>query len=65
MITVKCSRCGEELFEPGGLAFSPPDEHDSATKYHLCKHCWERFLIRFREMQDIEPIEDERTHGEG
>lgn len=44
MIKVKCDSCDIELQEQGGLAFSPPNHGDSA-KYHLCRFCWNKFLL--------------------
>ena len=52
---IRCDRCKEKLEEPGGLAFSPPQEHaeryqlcsDSqplwSRKVHLCQSCWYDF----------------------
>lgn len=41
MIAVKCSLCGNELDEPGGLAFSPPSfPFDMVDKFHVCRTCW-------------------------
>lgn len=48
-IKVMCDKCGKELTDLGGLAFSPP-EHPYQTgpvtwvgKVHLCRVCWRRF----------------------
>lgn len=38
-LKVKCDRCGEELKEPGGLVFSPP-EAGVSLKFHVCDKCW-------------------------
>jgi hypothetical protein len=49
-IKPKCDKCGNELKEYGGLAFSPPrtlpDESPSldVNKYHICADCWRKFL---------------------
>lgn len=40
MITVFCSKCGNELTECGGLIFSPPKAHGWVMKHHLCESCW-------------------------
>lgn len=40
----KCSKCGGELETSGALAFSPPIEN-KVEKYHICKKCWELFLV--------------------
>ncbi len=57
-IKVACNKCGQELTEPGGLAFSPPLGGEvtitvnnivsrttimKVDKKHLCVSCWERF----------------------
>lgn len=47
MIKPKCDKCGLELEDFGGLAFSPPvkfSETSTVVKLHLCKTCWEEFL---------------------
>ena len=41
-ISPKCDKCGNELTENGGLAFSPPFENKS-SKWHLCARCWSLF----------------------
>jgi hypothetical protein len=41
MIAPKCDKCQAQLNEFGGLAFSPPDTENKATKYHLCIACFE------------------------
>lgn len=43
MLKIKCSRCKEELSEPGGLCFSPPN-YDMVGKFHLCVSCWMLWL---------------------
>ncbi len=49
-IEVICIRCGEELDEPGGLIFGPPDALDGRTvKLHLCVGCYS--LVQFSIMQ--------------
>lgn len=35
-----CDGCRVPLTEPGGLVFSPPNEHDECTKSHLCVECY-------------------------
>jgi len=44
-LTVTCRRCKQELDEPGGLLFSPPDQdpsyEDTVEKYHICVGCYE------------------------
>ena len=58
-LKVKCDKCGEELDEFGGLAFSPPippvDENDfSVKKYHICGSCWKLFewWIAYKDKQE-------------
>lgn len=36
---IKCSACGSELKEPGGLLFGSPEPDGMVTKDHLCVHC--------------------------
>jgi hypothetical protein len=51
MIKPRCDKCGKELTEYGGLAFSPPDTMvDGAPskeifKYHICRKCWKQFIL--------------------
>lgn len=41
MIAVNCCVCGNELDEPGAIAFSPPDvPFGMVDKFHICKACW-------------------------
>ena len=46
-ITVRCSFCGNELMQPGGLAFSPPKSEETweVDKLHICVTCWTRLFI--------------------
>lgn len=51
MITVCCDKCGTELSELGGVAFSPPVKlrnglvyRPQVVKIHLCKKCWYKFM---------------------
>lgn len=38
-LKINCYRCTRELEKPGALIFTPPDEKDNCTKYHLCPDC--------------------------
>ena len=42
-IKIICDKCGNELTELGGLAFSPPDS-TLCHKKHLCVDCYDKFL---------------------
>jgi hypothetical protein len=50
MIKPKCDKCGEELQEYGGLAFSPPETLPDGSpgcqvyKIHICAKCWKLLL---------------------
>jgi hypothetical protein len=46
-ISVFCSKCSEELEEPGALVFSPPQSDVVVNKFHVCKKCFKMvaFLI--------------------
>lgn len=47
MLKLDCDKCGEELGDPGGLAFGPPHStgvEAVAVKYHLCLECWKLFM---------------------
>lgn len=39
-IVVLCSRCDDELVEPGAILFGPPDGSDFSHKDHLCLSCY-------------------------
>lgn len=46
LLKIGCDKCGNELVEPGGLAFGPPHTtgiEALAVKYHLCRKCWVLF----------------------
>jgi len=46
MIPVLCRRCGEELTEPGALAFGlPVHGWDRVVKHHICKECWTKKVL--------------------
>ena len=48
MIEIFCSKCKEELTEPGGLLFSEPGYDDGrCEKYHLCCSCLVEVLKSF------------------
>ncbi len=46
MFKVDCAKCKKELFEPGALIFSPPEEkwddfnRITVEKFHLCIECF-------------------------
>ncbi len=48
MIEVFCARCKQELNEPGGIIFSPPEEPaciiSKVDKMHLCCECYLEFI---------------------
>lgn len=43
MITVKCNKCGQEMFVKGAILVSPPLEktEEIHAKYHICILCYE------------------------
>ncbi len=43
-ISPKCSKCSNELDEPGGILLSPPDNENKAKKYHLCVQCFNKII---------------------
>lgn len=49
---VVCAECGDELEQPGALAFSPPRSDDEVTKYHICRECWKWMLGTMRLLQN-------------
>lgn len=53
MITVFCSKCGNELSTAGGLMFSPPTSN-IVTKFHLCQKCWELILSSLTQPNESE-----------
>lgn len=53
MIDVKCSVCGEDLYEPGGLVFSPPDNKGICKKNHLCKKCYDTVSRIFLNIKEV------------
>lgn len=48
MIDVRCFACQKDLDAPGALLFSPPDQSDACTKFHLCGACFVRMVETFR-----------------
>lgn len=61
-IEVICAKCEEELDEPGGLIFGPPDAIDGkAAKLHLCVDCYS--LVQFSIMSKAPTIP--MMHEEG
>lgn len=52
-LRVVCDCCKIPMTEPGGLAFSPPDDLiDVVVKYHLCRACWRAFAVWFVSRQE-------------
>lgn len=47
-ITPSCDKCGKELSEFGGLAFSPPDDDGKVSKYHICRQCFSEMQKSFK-----------------
>ena len=43
---IKCDSCERELDELGALLFSPPDENNNCTKYHICVYCFQKPNIK-------------------
>lgn len=41
MINPRCDFCGHDLFDFGGLLFSPPNKDSVVKKYHVCTKCFE------------------------
>ncbi len=53
MIKVVCDLCLNELYDAGGLIFSPPATEFELVcgKYHVCRTCWEKRLFPFIQKQ--------------
>jgi len=47
-MTIKpiCDFCNQELKEFGAILLSPPDEKNNVKKYHICKECYKRIIIK-------------------
>ncbi len=48
----ECCLCGNDLENPGALAFSPP-VNGGVDKYHICTSCWKvrvRPVLEFRKL---------------
>jgi len=66
MIKVICNICDKELEDSGSLIFSPPDDLNTVTKWHVCRTCWHilhgyvRIVSESRKKQDykLRPIEE-------
>jgi hypothetical protein len=47
-LQLNCFRCRHPIDIPGALLFSPPDDHDTCTKIHLCSTCYAATLLFFQ-----------------
>lgn len=47
-IEPKCDRCKKELIEYGAILFGPPDMEGKAKKFHICKECYEKIILEFK-----------------
>lgn len=47
MMLIECDKCGKEIVERAALALSPPTSlnHRLHEKFHLCRDCWDLFLL--------------------
>jgi hypothetical protein len=47
VIKAICSRCKQDLVQPGALVFSPPEGAIAsvALKFHICGVCWPQVAL--------------------